>query len=282
MGLFDFLKQKPPQAQAKVKAKVEVAMHEPTKKEMEKQWKAKTAEKIRNFQKDEAGLYPQEILLLSYLEGYKSGKEIARFWERDYGVDNVRALMASLEKRGFAKNGKLTELGKAEIKKNEYVLYMHRHKNLGVSMADMCILVNRNPGANYRDLLWGQFNKLSGEYITNGRIGLYRNTRYAMYSFLCEEKRYNDAFIHLSEAFFYDLNGDASPIVAPALVKNFRDVSRKLDYSEDKIIDVLKKLFRNIYAPHRRYTNDEVICIIVAYSFGRDEMAERVFARRTK
>lgn len=103
MGLFDFLKQKPPQAQAKVKAKVEVAMHEPTKKEMEKQWKAKTAEKIRNFQKDEAGLYPQEILLLSYLEGYKSGKEIARFWERDYGVDNVRALMASLEKRGFAK-----------------------------------------------------------------------------------------------------------------------------------------------------------------------------------
>lgn len=78
----------------------------------------------------------------------------------------------------------------------------------------------------------GQFNKLSSEYIKNGRIGLYGNTRYAMYSFLCEEKRYHGAFIHLSEAFFYDPNGDASPIVAPALVKNFRDASRKLDYSE--------------------------------------------------
>lgn len=280
MGLFDFFKKgEPPKAQAKKKIKVEMVVHEPTREEMEKQWKARASERVRNFQKDEAGLYPHEILMLSYLEGYCSGKDIARFWEREYGVDNVPALIASLEKRSFAENGRLTELGKAEIKRNEYVLYMHRHKNLGISMVDMCILVNKHPEIGYRDILWGQLNKMSNEYMANGGIGLYRNTRYAMYGFLLEEKQYGNAFSHLAETFFYDMNGDISPVIAPALIKNFRDIERKLDYSDEQMIGILQNLFRDMYAPCRRYTNDEVICMIVAYSFGHDEVAEEVFSR---
>ena len=91
MGLFDFLKKG--QTMGKKKIEVEMTVHEPTRKETELQWKAQAAEKVRNFQKDEAGLYPHEILMLSYLEKYAGGKEPARFWEYEYNVDNVPELI---------------------------------------------------------------------------------------------------------------------------------------------------------------------------------------------
>lgn len=279
MGLFDFLK-KP--VKSKDNVKIEMVAHEPTHEEMAAQWKQKTKEKVRNFQKDDAGLYPHEILMLSYIEKYSEGKEPARFWEREYAVDDVPGLIRSLEERGFAENGKLTDLGRSEIAKNEYVLYMHRHKFSDISMSDMSILVNRNPDMNYRDLLWAEFNRLSIEYMKNRRFGWYRNIKYTMYQFVMEEKRYPVAFRLLAETVFYDLNGSASPMIPPALIRNIRDIAMKLDYSDEEMIDVVQNIFDGMYSPYRNYTNDEVTCIIVAYAFGHDDMAERILSKKKK
>lgn len=279
MSLFDFIKKKP----VAPKARVEMRTYEPTKKEMEVQWKQETQERIRNFQKDAAGLYPQEILMLSYAEKYALGKPIARFWEREYGVEDVPALLAYLESNGFLSSGKLTDAGKREIRKNEYVLYMHSHKNYEISMARMSILVNKNPQMTYRDIIWGELNRLSLEHIKNHQWALYRNTKYSMYKFLLEEKRNADAFPILSEVAFYDLNGNDSFFdVAPALIEDLRAIERKLDYTDEKMIDLLLSLFDGIYAPYRNFTNDEVACVIVAYCFGNDEMAEEIIGRRKK
>lgn len=280
MGLFDFMKKNPQQRPEKLK--IEVNTHDPTREEMEQQWKNQTAEWIRNFQKDEAGLYPHEILMLSYLEGYCSGKDVARFWEREYGVDNVPALIKSLQKRGFAENGKLTELGKAEIEKNEYVPYMHRHKNLGISMADMSILVNKNPSRPYRDLLWAEFNRLSGEYVEAGKIGLYRNVRYAMYAFLVEEKRYKHAFVFLVEVFFFDLNEDNGPFLASRLIKNFQDLERQTDYTEEEIKKETVRVLNGLKPLCKNFSIDDITSIIVAYSFGHNEIAENIFNQHAK
>lgn len=274
MGLFDLFKKKEP------KVEITFTAHEPTPGEMEQQWKKQTQGRIKNLQKDEAGLYPHEILMLSYLEKYAGGKEPARFWEREYDVDDVSALIASLEKRGFAKNGVLTEAGESEISKNEYVLYMHRHKFFDISMLRMSILVNQHPDMKYRDLIWGEFNRLLMEYAKKQKWGLYRNTKFNMYQFLLEEKRYTDAFARLSEVFFYDLNGDVEPVIAPALIEGFQDLGRKLDYSDEELESILAKLFRDMYAPSRRYTNDNIIRMIVAYSFGNNEYAEKIFNKR--
>lgn len=284
MGLFDFFKpsSKPTPPNKKPSVSISVSVHEPTPKEFEAQRKAHAQEKVRNFQKDEAGLYPHEILMLSYLEKYTSGKSIARFWEYEYGVEDVHGLIKSLEERGFSQNGKLTDLGKIEIEKNEYVQYMHRHKFSDISMADMSILVNKYPGANYRDLLWGEFNRLSLQYMNNRRFGLYRNIKHTMCRFVLEEKRYHSAFSLLAEVFFYDLNGSTSPFIAPALVKDLRSLEQKLDYTDEQMIDTLRKLFQGMYAPHKNYTNDEVTCIIVAYAFGHDEMAENILKKKRK
>ena len=279
MGLFDFIKKK----SVAPKVGVEMRMYEPTRKEMEVQWKQETQERIRNFQKDEAGLYPHEILMLSYAEEYASGKPIARFWEREYGVEDVPALLAYLESDGFLFGGKLTDAGKQEIKKNEYVLYMHSHKNCEISMARMSILVNKNPQMTYRDIIWGELNRLLLERIKSHQWGLYRNTKYSMYKFLLEEKRHADAFLILSEVVYYDLNGNDSFFdVPPTLVEDLRTIERKLDYTDEKMIDLLLSQFNGIYAPYKNFANDEVARIIVAYCFGNDEMAEEIIGCRKR
>lgn len=237
---------------------------------------------FHNFQKSADGLYAYEILMLFYLEKYTSGKTIAKFWEQKYGVDDVPALIQSLEQRGFAKNGKLTETGKSVIAKNEYVLYMHRHKYYDIPLSRMSILVNKNPDMNYRDLLWGEFNRLSVEYMQHSQFGLYRCTRFSMYLFLLEEKRYAEAFPRLAETFFYDLNGDEYPCIAPATIKEIRNIEQKIDYTDEKMKNELQKLFAGMYVPYQNYTNDEVICIIIAYCFGNDEIAEKIFQRHAR
>lgn len=279
MALLGFFKKKP-------QTKITFTTHEYTAEEIREQFKSESKKKaevqLRNFQKDDAGLYPHEILLLSYYEKYAAGKEIARFWEREYGIDDIPALMRSLEKRGFAADGKLSETGEREIKKNEYVLYMHRHKFTDISMADMSILVNKNPDKPYRDLLWAEFNRLSLEYVKSGKIGAYRNIELTMYQFLVEEKRYRSAFDHIAIVMFYDLNRDKSPFIAPGIIKRLRDLERLIDYTDEEATFQLNKLFDKIYAPVRNYTNDEAIRIILAYCYGHDEIAENIFNHNAK
>lgn len=262
MGLFEFFKKGPSKTDD----------HQPVKEI--------SAESTKNFLKDNAGLYPYEILMLSYFEKYADGKEPARFWEREYGINNVYAVMDSLEKRGFASNGKLTELGKNELNKNEYVLYIHRHKHFGITMSQMSILVNRNPNKNYRDLIWGEFNKSLVLQMKNRQFGLYRNTKYAMYRFLLEEKKYEDAMRLLAEVFFYDLNGSDSPFIAKSLINDLRELEIKIDYTEKKLVETLQSLFKKIYSPYKNYSINEVVSIIVSYCFGHDELAEKIIAKR--
>lgn len=281
MKLVDFSKKKS-NATPETKVTIKTSSHAPTRAELSVQLKFEAKHRFQNYQVDEAGLYPYEILMLSYVEGYAKGKTIARFWEYQYGVDDVPALIASLERRGFCKDGSLTDAGRAEIAKNEYVLYMHRHKYTEISMEQMAILVNQNPDRNYRDLIWAEFNRLSGEYAQSGRFGLYRNTRYSMYRFLMEEKRYKNAFYHLAETVFYDLNGDSSPFMAPAIIKDLRSIQKYLDFSDVEMQDFISDSFRNIYAPYRNFSAEEVAAVVAAYSFGHDKFAEKLIKSKSK
>lgn len=83
------------------------------------------------------GLYVAEILLLEYCSYGKYPNPqtgYPGFWWFEYGIRNVGAVLKSLEQRGFISlqkaTGKyeLTQAGKIELKENEYVPYMHKHK----------------------------------------------------------------------------------------------------------------------------------------------------------
>lgn len=230
-----------------------------------------------NFQKDAAGLYPQEILMLSYLDKYTAGRPIARFWEYTYGVTDVPAMIASLEARGFSHNGKLTPLGKSEIEKNEYVLYFHRNNVLDITMEDMSILVNRNPSINWKDLLWGEMNRRCMQYIANYQFGRYRNCIYQMYLFVKYEKRNNEALGCLASVFWLDLNGEGSPVIAPKVAKEIQYITRILDYSGEQMFSAVLARMSRLSAPCRIFTPGEAARMFVDIGFGNQESVDRLY-----
>ena len=229
MGFFDFLKPKP-------KVNVSITTHEPTKDEIAKQYadycKAQ-AEKRHAEQEeraneyflalsaddlaDENGLKPTEILMLSYLEKYSSGKPVAKFWHYDYGVDDVWPIIKKLESMGFAENGKLTDKGKEEIKANEYVYFYHRksYAHWAFTLPEFCRAVNDRRDIPYRDLIWGQHNKLYMEAFSSPKKC--RDLRYLMYEFLADENKYKNAFSMLLEVPFYDMNC-SHPFISPNIM----------------------------------------------------------------
>lgn len=286
MWLLDLLKKK--NSEIKIEPQTQNREHREPQRHPEYHRISELQPKIKNYQVDGAGLYPYEILMLSYLEKYCAGATISRFWKREYDVDDVPTLIASLEERGFSKDGKLTDLGKEEIQKNEYVLYMHRHKFNDISMAEMSVLVHTHPNMRYRDLLWGEFNRLSLEYLQCNRMGYYRNIKYTMYRFLIEEKRYSDAFPLLAETFYCDLNGFELPKDDPllsvnlGLVEEFRSIVRKLNYDDSQMIERLLKIFDGMYSKYMNYSSEEATYIIVAYAFGNNELAEQIIKSKVK
>lgn len=276
MGFMDIFKKK----KSCLNTRIVFSEHTPSPSEISHQGKLDALRKTKNAMKDSAGLYPHEILLLSYYKKYAAGKPIARFWQYEFGIDNVPALMKSLQARGFANENDLTPLGEEEVNKSEYITYIRRHKNFGISLTDLSILVNNNPNANYRDLIWGELNKKSIEYAKNRKWGLYRNERYSMYIMLKEEKRYLQALNLLFEVVFYDMNsGDVYPI-PPGIIDDIRELSIRLDIPNEKMIEILQKECKSIYNPTNNFSNDQTVLVFVAYAYGQDKLAENVLKKK--
>lgn len=287
MGFFDFLKPKP-------KVNVSITTHEPTKDEIAKQYadycKAQ-AEKRHAEQEaranecflalsaddlaDENGLKPTEILMLSYLEKYSSGKPVAKFWHYDYGVDDVWPIIKKLETMGFAENGKLTEKGKEEIKVNEYVYFYHRksYAHWAFTLPEFCRAVNARRDIPYRDLIWGQYNKLYMEAFSSPKKC--RDLRYLMYEFLEDEKKYKNAFSMLLEIPFYDMNC-GRPFVSPSVMLELKKAQKKAALTEEEVFNMAKGSYSRIFVDNPTIPAMDAAGVVTSYIFGKYGLAQRV------
>lgn len=287
MGFFDFLKPKP-------KVNVSLTTHEPTKDEIAKQYagyckaqaEKRHAEQEERANKcflalsaddlaDENGLKPTEILMLSYLEKYSSGKAVAKFWHYDYGVDDVWPIIKKLETMGFAENGKLTEKGKEEIKNNEYVYFWHRkaYARAASSLPEFCRAVNARRDIPYRDLIWGKYNKLYLEAISSPKKC--RDLRYSMYEFLVDEKKFKTAFSMLLEIPFYDMNCQY-PFIAPSIMQELKKAQKKAGFTENQIFDMAKERYGRMLVENQTVPAIDAAGIVTSYIFGKDGLAQRV------
>lgn len=88
---------------------------------------------IKQMKPNEAGLYPHEILLLSYAPTYYlEDKSYPKFWWYRYGVKNVDKYLKSLKKKGFLKVGSIEAAIKNETEENlEEVLRAHNLETSG-------------------------------------------------------------------------------------------------------------------------------------------------------
>ncbi|SFC10167.1 hypothetical protein SAMN04488102_10346 [Alkalibacterium subtropicum] len=88
---------------------------------------------LKNSSPNEAGLYPHEVLLLSYAPTYYiDQKSYPTFWWSRYGVKNIDKLLKSLKKQGFLKVGSIESAISNETTENlEEVLYAKDLKVFG-------------------------------------------------------------------------------------------------------------------------------------------------------
>jgi hypothetical protein len=287
MGFFDFLKPKP-------KVNVSITTHEPTKDEIAKQYtnycKAQ-AEKRHAEQEERAndnflalsaddladknGLKPTEILMLSYLEKYSSGKPVAKFWHYDYGVDDVWPIIKKLESMGFAENGKLTDKGKAELNDNEYVYFYHRksYAHWAFTLPEFCRAVNDRKDIPYRDLIWGQYNKLYMEAFSSPKRC--RDLRYLMYEFLADENKYKNAFSMLLEVPFYDMNC-SHPFISPNIMLELKKAQKKAAFTEEDVFNMAKGSYSRIFVDNPTIPAMDAAGVVTSYIFGKDGLAQRV------
>lgn len=171
---------------------------------------------------------------------------------------SVEELEETIPNRNYA----LTELGKQELKANEYVPYLHRHHYMSVWEMNIMLHTNNPSHLRYRDIIWRELNKQSGEHFQNFDFGLYRNTRLSMHDFLIEEKKYKTALHLLCEVISFDLsglgNGD-KPVPDNAVFRQVKYESRMVNLltTEDKkevtvppgIIGYFERLYNEIGMP---------------------------------
>lgn len=278
---------------SKQKVNVSIITHEPTKDEIAKQYAdycfaqaekrhAEQEERANEYflalsaddLADENGLKPTEILMLSYLEKYSSGKPVAKFWHYDYGVDDVWPIIKKLETMGFAENGKLTDKGKAELKANEYIYFYHRksYAHLAFTLPEFCRAVKAQRDVPYRDLIWGKYNKLYMEAISSPKKC--RNLRYSMYEFLVDEKKFETAFSMLLEIPFYDMNCQY-PFIAPGIMQELKKAQKKAGFTEKQIFDMAKEKYGRMLVENQTVTAIDAAGIVTSYIFGKDGLAQR-------
>ena len=270
MGLFDSFKKEKPKVTLNVTGPVIVNSNK---------------EFAKNSIKTSRGLTVGEVLLLFYCQKgsypVKEGKQYPAFWENTYGIKYVEATLRKLQTLGFIKlsdKGKyeLTDLGKAEAADNEYVDYMHKHKNLPVSVWDMNVLTSQHPERSYKDLLWGELNRLLLNYSVPGKEGLYRNAKYQLANISIEDGRYMDALRDLSIVCFYDLNNESMPRsrnpeenLYDGIIKDLYRCAHLLGITPETMFDQLMQFFATLPAYYRTLSNRDTAIVIINKTFGK-------------
>lgn len=202
-----------------------------------------------------------------------------------------------LEKELTVRHYALTDKGKEEVKHNEYVLYLHRHRYMSVWDMNHRLFRDNPSHLRYRDIIWGYFNEQSGEHFKNFDFGLYRNVRLNMHDFLVEEGKLKSALEILIEVISFDLSGlgnKCPPIVMgehqllreakcqsrmtnlfktedkaevtlpPGVVRYFEHLYNELKMDSKEFIKYTYEIFAEVRIHKRVFNSDECANIILS------------------
>jgi len=65
--------------------------------------------------------------------------------------------------------------------------------------------------------------------------------------------------------------------------KNIIEIENKLDMTDEEMIDMLlKRLSDGMLRQYKHYTAKETVCIVVAYAFGDNDIAEKVLHQKER
>lgn len=134
---------------------------------------------------------------------------------------------------------KLTDAGKSMLDSRPYIsFYLEKHPysldEVGVDITSFCNLFKKNPNGRIRDVLWGEFNRLSLELYSKGvtkrNFSEYCSLLRTMALFLEEEGRHKDALTMYYRYLYFNSNVDAG---ISAL--QYYSYTRKVDDAADTL-----------------------------------------------
>lgn len=194
----------------------------------------------------------------------------------------------------------LTDLGEAALDEEVYVSYIHRHGVEDLDIWSLNKMVHTQPYMPYRDKLWGYLNQRSMQHFQDRNFGLYRNCRFNMSQFLCEEKKYRDALAMLAEVVFFDLSGannnydpqfleiyapflfpykESLATMAPGIISIIVSYQKELGYSDDEIRVALMERMAKLSAPLQLFTVEECVQIVFLERDHDTEALTKMYAK---
>lgn len=196
-------------------------------------------------------------------------------------ADLVERLLESvpadeLDERFPERRYQLTDLGKVAVEENEYIQYVHSNRqDLDINV--IAAVAAKNPGAQWRDLMWGYLNEKSTAHAAAKEWGFYRVMRFTMAEFLTEEHRWSDALGLMAEVVYIDLSGwnnntpptimaeyiapyDTSLLtLPPGVVQRLDEWAAKAGLDDDGLRSLMLERLRPVEAPFHFFTVEEVV-----------------------
>ena len=196
----------------------------------------------------------------------------------------------------------LTEIGKSELKENEYIAYIHKKSRYDLDIWILNQLMNEPPAMSYRDKIWGFFNQQSMKHYKARDFGLYRNDRFNMCDFLLEEKKYSEALLFISETIYYDLSGvgngytenddtymydidlemyfpyeESCATIPPGILRLLEVITEALEITEEQLEIKLKTYFKKFRLPRHLFTIEESTEIVLAEIHRDKESIKKIY-----
>ncbi|MBE6029200.1 MAG: hypothetical protein E7226_03500 [Clostridiales bacterium] len=155
-----------------------------------------------------------DVLVLWWLakkkKGYdKTSNKFPKWFANSYGIDFNR-VMSSYIRQGCLSDEdnivKITDTGKDELKKLDYVVYLHEHAQYALTISDFKNAPNLHKVQN-ADIAWGIFNRRLMKYIRKGMWESLSANYGNMASLLLEEKKYEQALEFIFAAAYVETSG---------------------------------------------------------------------------
>lgn len=192
--------------------------------------------------------------ILKELDLQTTGKKTILI-DRIKNSDNLSVLDGYFKDKKYT----LTELGENELKENEYIPYMHSHRNLDMTVWDINKQIHQT-NLSYRDIIWGNFNKQLTQYISQNKTDWVRNVKLSMGNYLFEENKYKDALLCYAEVCYYDVvyyegfsgYDDVSDLLLSGIIKTMKDCKEKAEISNDELFKLMINHFSRLMVAGRK------------------------------
>ena len=155
-----------------------------------------------------------DILVLWWIAGKKKGYEIAsnkfpKWFMTQYGID-FNKLMNSFISRNHLQSEKgivsITQIGKEELKKFDYVVYVHEHPKYCLNLNEFKNSPNLHKVQN-SDIAWSVFNSRIIEYMRRGMWSSLSANYGNMADLLIDEGRYDQALDFVFASAYAETSG---------------------------------------------------------------------------